>query len=548
MSAVSEADVKENGVEATIENVGAVIHSKIKLAPGALTLLIGDNGVGKTTVQRAITGSIAHSGKGLTPRDGVDAGNVEIGSVKCRIGKRLSYKGDPAETFVLIEGGEDLQELIDPGIERASSADEARIKALIRMSGATIPKESFVSIVGDPDWKAFTQAIDVSKDNPVDVVAKLIRWLQSKARAAETESQQATGAIAQIGEIPPEPEPIDASTLSTRHSELIVSIATAKERIRAARESRESLEKLSEVAGDPEHIQSQVESLSVAVDSVKDQIRVCTETAQSSIKSLRAELQVEIERLNAVYQQQIVDVKVNLANQLEELNASKTKSETLLGEATAKKKSLEEFRATRDRLMKESDTTWTAEAVEGLQSEADEIQRKIQQAAVDKTAAATRRTKIDALSHQQQKKAEAEKAAKRYRDACDAAPRILADSVKHIPGWSITNQSGDMRLMCEHKRGVICFDQLSPGEAMKRAIDVRCRTYDAANKIPLISIPAELLASMSARARQDMLQHIAEHGISAISSRCSEEGEPLELHYELLQATSPGSSEVAHQQ
>jgi hypothetical protein len=83
---------------------------------------------------------------------------------------------------------------------------------------------------------------------------------------------------------------------------------------------------------------------------------------------------------------------------------------------------------------------------------------------------------------------------------------------------------------------------------MKRAIDVRCRTYDAANKIPLISIPAELLASMSARARQDMLQHIAEHGISAISSRCSEDGEPLELHYELLQATSPGSSEVAQRQ
>jgi hypothetical protein len=252
--------------------------------------------------------------------------------------------------------------------------------------------------------------------------------------------------------------------------------------------------------------------------------------------------------LNAVYEQKIADVKVNLANQLEELNASKTKSETLLSEATAKKKSLEEFRATRDRLMKESDTTWTAEAVEGLQSEADETQRKIQQAAVDKTAAATRRTKIDALSHQQQKKTEAEKAAKRYRDACDAAPRILADSVKHIPGWSITNHSGDMRLMCEHKRGVICFDQLSPGEAMKRAIDVRCRTYDAANKIPLISIPAELLASMSARARQDMLQHIAEHGISAISSRCSEDGEPLELHYELLQATSPGSSEVTHRQ
>ena len=548
MSAVSEADVKENGVEATIENVGAVIHSKIKLAPGALTLLIGDNGVGKTTVQRAITGSIAHSGKGLTPRDGVDAGNVEIGSVKCRIGKRLSYKGDPAETFVLIEGGEDLQELIDPGIERASSADEARIKALIRMSGATIPTEAFVSVVGDPDWKTFTQAIDVSKDNPVDVVAKLIRWLQSKARAAETESQQATGAIAQIGEIPPEPEPIDASTLSTRHSELIVSIATAKERIRAARESHESLEKLSEVAGDPEQIQSQVESLSVAVNLVTDQIRACTETAQSNIKNLRAEWQQEIDRLNAVYEQKIADVKVNLANQLEELNASKTKSETLLSEATAKKKSLEEFRATRDRLMKESDTTWTAEAVEGLQSEADETQRKIQQAAVDKTAAATRRTKIDALSHQQQKKAEAEKAAKRYRDACDAAPRILADSVKHIPGWSITNQSGDMRLMCEHKRGVICFDQLSPGEAMKRAIDVRCRTYDAANKIPLISIPAELLASMSARARQDMLQHIAEHGISAISSRCSEDGEPLELHYELLQATSQGSSGVAHRQ
>ena len=546
MSAVSEADVKENGVEATIENVGAVIQSKIRLVPGALTLLIVDNGVGKTTVQKAITGSIAHSGKGLTPRDGVDAGNVEIGSVKCRIGKRLSYKGDPAETFVLIEGGEDLQELIDPGIERASSADEARIKALIRMSGATIPKESFVSIVGDPDWKAFTQAIDVSKDNPVDVVAKLIRWLQSKARSAETESQQATGAIAQIGEIPPEPEPIDASTLSTRHSELIVSIATAKERIRAARESRESLEKLSEVAGDPEQIQSQVESLSVAVDSVKDQIRVCTETAQSSIRSLRAELQLEIERLNAVYEQRIVDVKVNLANQLEELNASKTKSETLLGEATAKKKSLEEFRVTRDRLMKESDTTWTAEAVEGLQSEADEIQRKIQQAAVDKKAAETRKTKIEALSHQQQKKAEAEKAAKRYRDACYAAPRILADSVKHIPGWSITNHSGDMRLMCEHKRGVICFDQLSPGEAMKRAIDVRCRTYDAANKIPLISIPAELLASMSARARHEMLQHIAEHGISAISSRCSEDGEPLDLHYELLQAKPATASEVAN--
>ena len=63
MSAVSEADVRENGVEAPIENVGAVIQSKIRLVPGAQTLLIGDNGVGKTTMQRAITGSIAHSGK-----------------------------------------------------------------------------------------------------------------------------------------------------------------------------------------------------------------------------------------------------------------------------------------------------------------------------------------------------------------------------------------------------------------------------------------------------------------------------------------------------
>lgn len=519
-------------VEITAENIKAIIHSTIRLEAGALTLLKGGNGVGKTTFQKAITGMLGRSGKGLEPRDNVSAGTLEMPGVRVRISKRMSITGEPGETLVLLEDGDEIKNFVDPGIAKPSSADQKRIESLLKMSGTKIDSSVFVAFVGEEDWKAFCEMVDIESDGPVERVAKMKRWLDAKGKTAEVEVEQTTGAIANIGEIPPPPDTtVDVPALTKSHSDLIVKIATAKEAIRGAEKAKEGLSKLSEVTGDPVEIDKEQTLLRSKIEEIRadiDPIKAAAESQQEQLKNNRDAMIADINEKYAAASQEILS-KLNL-------EVSTRQSEIAAIESTAdalkeKHRELVKFIETRDQLTASVKTEWTAEAVSQMQSEVDEIAKRLAAAAVSKEAASSRDAKVESLDRLTRKKATLVERAKRYRGLADKTPSILSGAVKNLPGWSIVNHAGDIRLMCEHERGTICFDELSPGEAIARALDVRSQQQKASSgQIPVVSLPAELLAALEGTAKQQLLKDIHDRGICVLSSRCSELGEPRELH------------------
>lgn len=495
--AVSHAD----GVNVSLDNLGPIVHCDIPLIPGCVTLLCGKNGTGKTTAQKAITGVLAKSGKELNPRDGVSAGAIEMPGVRVRIGKKMTIKGDPGETFVMIEDGDEINKFIDPGIAKPSSADAKRIEALLSMSGAVIGDAVFSEFVGEADWKEFCEAIDTAKYGPVDRVAKLKRWLDSRARTAEIDLDQATGAITQIGPIPAQVKPVDQQALSKQQTELITQIATANEAIRGSKMAADSLASLSEVTGDPVALDAEIAAADVDLENIE-----------------KAEDELE--------------------KQLHDLQTRKESARNVRHEKVSRRDSLRRFVETRDKLAEESKTTWTAEAVAELQTKADAIADQIRQAVVAQESEKTRATKVASLEHQERKKKSAEQRSKRFRDLASRTPVILSDAVKNLEGWSIMNHDGEIRLMCQHKRGMICFDQLSPGEAVARALDVRCQPRDFRGRVAVASLDAERWAALDGDAKEQVLLHLQKTGIALVTSRCSEGDDEKDLHVKIIRPSA----------
>ena len=529
-SSVAEVSGSPESVVVSVKNLGPIVDCEIPIVPGSVTVLCGANGVGKTTAQKALTGVLTKSASEISPRDGVDAGSVEMPGVKVRIGKRMTVKGDPAETFVIIEDGDELRQFIDPGIAKAASADAKRIEALLRMANVSIPESVFAEFCGEADWSEFRAAVDSSKDGPVEIVAKLKRWMDSRARTAEVEVEQATGAIAQIGEIPPEPKSINKQELMNRQSDLHTSIASAVEAIRASRAAQKSLDELVVVNGNVEEMESQIEVLKEALIDMKSSVRQVESDRDANVDSLMKERDAELERIRREF-----DARIQTERQLHETKIANTNADIATASSrieslTADKNRIVTFSETAARLRKQAATDWTDEQVESMRSEVARIATSLQDAAVAEASAKDRQKKVESLQYQQRKKAAAEERAKKFRELAHQTPKILSDAVKNLPGWSIMNHEGEIRLMCQHRRGMICFDQLSPGEAVARGLEVKCQPREFRGRIPVASVDAELWAALDADAQQHVFEHIATAGIALVTSRCSGPGESRSLH------------------
>ncbi len=446
----------------------------------------------------------------------------------------MTVKGDPGETFVIIEDGDELRQFIDPGIAKAASADAKRIEALLRMANVSIPEQVFSEFCGESDWKEFRAAVDSSKDGPVEIVAKLARWMHSRKRTAEVEAEQATGAIAQIGEIPPEPKSIDKQELMTRQGDLHARIASAVEAIRASRAAQRSLDELVVVNGNVDEMESQIEVLKQTLVEMRSSVRQVESDRDANVDALMKERDAELERIRREFDERIQAERqlheTKIANTNAEIAAASSRIESL----TADKNRISTFNETATRLRKQAATDWTDEQVESMRAEVARIATSLQEAAVAEASAKDRQKKVESLQYQQRKKAAAEDRAKKYRELAHQTPKILSDAVKNLPGWSIMNHEGEIRLMCQHRRGMICFDQLSPGEAVARGLEVKCQPRDFRGRIPVASVDAELWAALDADAQQHVLDHIATAGIALVTSRCSGPGESRELHAVVL--------------
>lgn len=524
-------------IKIALKDVGAIIQSEINIVPGAVTELVGRNGVGKTTVQKAITSVLKKGSEKVQPRDGVDAGSLEMPGVKVRIGQRMSIKGDPGEIIVMIEDGEELRQLVDPGIDKPASADAKRIEALLRMVKADIPESVFRDFVGADDWKDFNATVDIAKDGPVEIVAKMKRWLESRARSAEVKVEQAVGAIDHIGELPEDDaEAIDRKALEERRTALILQIQAAENELVNAKSATQRLDQLAEVTGSVEDCDRQIEAIEAELATNALRIDGIKAEAVSITNRLTAERDAKLEQIRKEYELQLADAQKSHQSDLTAIQTAVAADESRLKSLTEKRDQIAGFHKTLAELRAESKTEWTDEKIHALQNERDSLAQQITDAVRREEQLKGIENKRAELKAATLRKEEAEKRAEHYRNLSHRIPMILSDAVKSLPGWSITNHKGEMRLMCQHARGVICFDEFSPGEAVAKGLEAKCRPQEANGRIPLASIDAELWATLDADNQAIVLKLLKESGIALLTSRCSARGEPRELHATVLKA------------
>ncbi len=166
-----------------IKNMGPIKELSVDpVEGGGIIGFVGGQGCGKSTALAAITKRLSGQDTAidLQPRDGMTKGELRIGQAKLTV--RRGQKRTTGELEVAhIEGRFDISKLVDPGIKDPDSADQARIKALIALSGATANPSDFYDACGGQE--AFQElGIDPDTTDPIVLAGRTSRALQASAR------------------------------------------------------------------------------------------------------------------------------------------------------------------------------------------------------------------------------------------------------------------------------------------------------------------------------------------------------------------------------
>mgnify|MGYP000887162152 FL=1 len=475
---------------AKISNVGAIDVLEIPIEPGRVVVLRGRNGAGKSTAQEAIrvAATTGSKSKGaLTPRDGNEAegGNVEMNGVSLRIGARMTERGVPEESYVLLDDGNALQDFCEPSVKTPKLADNKRIKAMLAMAGVKIDAAKLKAFLGDATYNGFIATYRGILEKPmVDVVEELRDWLQKQGLGEKKAAQEAKGAKDALSDV----AEVDVCA-AVPVGDLLAVLTDAKLKLQQWAQSRKQADEALEALG--------------AVDESREAgvIREELDLVKASLVELRA--------------------------QIRELEIREGSLDTELTSRLASDKRMEAARA-------KIDTAPSAEQISELTKEVLSLQSQYETAVVAESNFKT-------LS---EKKAKYETARQAYESSTILSEQmykkaencidLLRDSISKFEGWSI---NGDLRLCCKHPtRGEILFAEFSPGERLKEAIKLMLPAFKVeAGWVPILEVPQSLFESLDIDGREELVRLCAQYGICAVCAQCRQShDEPVGLNVMVL--------------
>lgn len=180
----------------TLKNAGPIKYADFQDLPtSGIIELRGHKGIGKSTILRTIN-HLATSGETkkkppFSVHDGELNAQVEGFGVSMRLGGRQSHKGQLA---LVALGAVSVDELVDPGIDNAESADRARIEAIVQMTGQKADDVLFHPLVGGRDaFDRLLPGIAIGETNLVKLAGKIKRGLEQEARKSEAAAEQERG-------------------------------------------------------------------------------------------------------------------------------------------------------------------------------------------------------------------------------------------------------------------------------------------------------------------------------------------------------------------
>lgn len=178
------------------ENLGPISELEFALESPGVTVLVAPNGSGKTILLEAVQAAARGEGK-LPLRDRTKRGRVEAFGATITIGGSCRHTGGFEVTN--LEGRFDLAELVDPRIKAPDKADNARIKALVALTGVKASVDLFRK--HDAFAESFAEVVkadSTATDDLVEMARKIKANYDEAARAKEDTAEREIGHAAAL--------------------------------------------------------------------------------------------------------------------------------------------------------------------------------------------------------------------------------------------------------------------------------------------------------------------------------------------------------------
>lgn len=459
---------------------------------GGLVVLRGDNGSGKTEALNAVRAALGNkeAKSALRPTDGEKTGTVEAFGVTITIGRSNREKGEL--TVSSLEDVLDIADLVDPGIDDLNAADSRRLKSLLKVAGAKGDIDLFSKLLGD----TFELDADIIKERDlVKQAGGIKRSLESKARseesAADTATLEATACLKATEGIDLTAE-CDEARLQAEYRAAVQLDTQIDDRLKAAEESADAQK-------------SAQESIARSKASYTGPN---VETAQVDLG--------DAQRLEAEQHDLVRKLEADLITARSELKLrqEQTKSkQSALDSAVSHANTITEWQKQLDREIPQAPS-------------ADEIEAASQRLKVATTAlelgAVIRKAKeSQAKADEFTEKAKAHrKLAEQWREAAKSVDEVLSEQVAGL-GCPISVDEDDkgLRLMVQHKRGVIPFAELSAGEKWATVIPIAIK---AVGEDGVFVIPQTAYEGLQPRVRKQIVSQLKGSHVTAITAECAD--------------------------
>lgn len=473
--------------EIEIKDIGAVEQLVLKCPrQGGVLVLSGGNGVGKSTTINAVQSLI--DGKTRLPkRDGAARGMVDGCGVLISVSGRTVRNGELAVES--IEGKYDINQLVDPGIDKPESADAERIKNLLRLTGVKADKKLFDECVGgDQGWAELIGPDATKTEDLVVMAGRIKRDLQGKAlaeeQAAENLAQESKVKKGAAGEV-------DMTLAQKDETELTKALAAAVHRHAALLELRDHARatqlRASDARANLDRVIREYRGMSVA-----DAERL-VDRAESSVGDLAEQLAALQKRL---------DTAKN------ELDAARVE----LRVAKDHERAVEGWRET----IASSEAQCPAdEEIARAQVDADRAKREL-------TDFNLARGAYDKLCQAEQLAEEARVHANRAADLRARAAKVdqVLSAAVNCPELIID----DGRIYTTTDRGKELFAELSPGERAEMAMNIAISALSRQVKpgeLALLPLAQEFWAALDNDRKAAIASKLQGTGIVAITAECT---------------------------
>lgn len=507
-----------------ISDLGPIEYFEFELLPeGGVLELRGDNGIGKSHVQKAVS-ALFGADVDLSVRDGQELGSVSYGKGRVRVATRQTRSGGSPTSLgiVHLEDQYSIGKLIDPGLKDEVRNDQHRIKTLVQLSGGKVPWASYAELVSH-DAGYDRVSIDAAKEIP-DTVAQNeeIKAIFEKAarqveasRAEEQNKQEAClGAFPDINLEAPHDEKAlsDAVTAAIRFEEALKARKIAYDRAIELRTQAEA-----QLARPRENTVADATSKLVVAEADLTAAKLSVALQQEAIASH----DTEIERLKALVKDE--ETKRALAvKERETRGQAVDHAEDKVSGAKRAIKACEE----QDRMLAELSGVLERDIPADV--DADDMEGAafaLKQAQDAQSLGVLVRKAIEKRDEARKHKELYDRhdaRATKLRDAAKCVEELLSEAV-NVPQLKI--EAG--RLVLRETSEL--FERLSDGERARIAVEIAClrvseQTGDGSR---LSMIPQAAWQDLQPKVKKLVRDTFAKHGVTGVAAVCSDG--PLEI-------------------